>query len=140
MEERAALAKSRTCKGRLYNLIGYFFSVYCIYKMVMAAVNIVFQRVGRTDPVSRGLELLLSHVLNVEIDVRFWSQHASFILVGVIVFTQIRGLLIFMMKLFHAYASAVTSHVFILLLSETMGMYFFIISATHADELTVRVS
>lgn len=26
------------------NFLGYFFSVYCVYKMVMATVNIIFHR------------------------------------------------------------------------------------------------
>ncbi len=118
------MKESKTCKGRFFNLMGYIFSVYCIYKMFMASFNIVFQRVGKTDPISLIIQILLKYFLHVEIDVRFWSQHASFIFVGVIVGTQMRGFLLFIMQLFHAWSSVLTSNAMILLLAELMGMYF----------------
>jgi hypothetical protein len=97
---RNRLERSKTCKGRFFNFLGYLFSIYCIYKvrspsaarrpltppcparparparpcaqMVMASINIIFQRVGKTDPVSRALEILLMYFLDLKIDVRFW--------------------------------------------------------------------
>jgi len=121
---KALMHESRTCKGRFFNLIGYFFSVYCVYKMFMASINIIFQRVGKTDPISLVIQIMLKYFLHVEIDVRFWSQHASFIFVGIIVATQIRGFLLFIMQLFHAWSSVISSNAMILLLAEVMGMYF----------------
>jgi len=118
------LKQSQTCKGRFYNLLGYFFCVYCVYKMVMCTINIMYHRVGTTDPVSRGIEIALKYFLDVQIDVRFWSQHLSFILVGVIVATTIRGFLLFIRNMFHAVSSPYTSNVMVLLLAEVMGMYF----------------
>ena len=119
-----AVASSRTCQGRLFNLLGYFLSFYCLYKMLMAAVNIIFQRVNKTDPITRSLQFLLQHLLALDVDVRLWSQYASFLLVGVLVATQIRGFLLLLMRLFHAYASVYTSNAMILFFSELMGMYF----------------
>lgn len=121
---RLASNESRTCKGRLFNLMGYFFSVYCVYKMVMAALNIILQRVRKNDPVSQWIQLFLVYVLDVKIDVRFWSQHASFLLIGVLVATQMRGFLLQTMKMFHAWSSVLSSNSVILLLAEIMGMYF----------------
>ena len=123
-EAIAAVASSRTCQGRLMNLLGYFFSVFCVYKMVMASVNIIFQRVNKIDPISRTLQFLLQHILSIELDVRLWSQYASFGLVGILVATQIRGFLLLLMRLFHAYANVYTSNTMILFFSELMGMYF----------------
>jgi hypothetical protein len=60
-------------------------------------VNIVFNRVGKTDPVTHGMTLLV-HSFNIDIDVTLWSQYISFIFVGVIVVVNIRGLLIQLMK------------------------------------------
>ena len=121
----SAAATARTWYGRLLNLLGYFFSLFCLYKMLLATVNIVFQRVNKTDPITRSLSLLLNHVLLIDVDdVRLWSQYLSFLLVGVLVATQIRSFLLLLMRLFHAYASPASSSAMVLLLCELMGMYF----------------
>eukprot|EP00455_Lapot_gusevi_P005217 TRINITY_DN12195_c0_g1_i2.p1 TRINITY_DN12195_c0_g1~~TRINITY_DN12195_c0_g1_i2.p1 ORF type:complete len:524 (-),score=44.54 TRINITY_DN12195_c0_g1_i2:24-1595(-) len=116
--------ESLTLKGRFYNYLGYFFSGWCVYKMVMACINIVFKRTIKTDPVSRGLEIFLRYFFHMQIDVRFWSQHVSFIFVGILVATQFRGFLIQITKIFQAWASVLSSNIMILLLAEIMGMYF----------------
>ncbi|XP_019483378.1 PREDICTED: Golgi pH regulator A isoform X2 [Hipposideros armiger] len=82
---------SKTFKGKYFNFLGYFFSIYCIWKIFM---------------------------------VKFWSQHISFILVGIIIVTSIRGLLITLTKFFYAISSSKSSNVIVLLLAEIMGMYF----------------
>ena len=121
----SAAATARTWYGRLQNLLGYFFSLFCLYKMLLATVNIVFQRVNKIDPITRSLSLLLNHVLLIDVDdVRVWSQYLSFLLVGVLVATQIRSFLLLLMRLFHAYASPASSSAMVLLLCELMGMYF----------------
>mmetsp|Transcript_1562 Transcript_1562/g.3570 ORF Transcript_1562/g.3570 Transcript_1562/m.3570 type:complete len:440 (-) Transcript_1562:79-1398(-) len=99
------IKRARTCFGRIRNLAGYILSCYCIFKILIAAVNIIFQRVRKTDPISKILGLILQFVVTVKIDVQFWSQQASFILVGVIVATQMRGFLINLVKLFHSWSS-----------------------------------
>lgn len=60
-------------------------------------VNIIFDRVGRKDPVTRGLEIAV-HWCGFDIDLAFWNQHISFLLVGCIVVTSIRGLLLTLTK------------------------------------------
>lgn len=57
----------------------------------------MFDRVGRVDPVTRGLEIAI-HWVGLSIDFNFWSQHVSFLLVGCIVITSIRGLLLTLTK------------------------------------------
>lgn len=88
---------SKTLKGKYFHFVGYFFSLYCIWKIFISTVNIVFDRVGRVDPVTRGIQIAVNWV-GLEIDVKFWSQHVSFILVGIIVISSIRGLLITLTK------------------------------------------
>ncbi|NP_001070438.1 PREDICTED: Golgi pH regulator isoform X2 [Bison bison bison] len=82
---------SKTFKGKYFNFLGYFFSIYCVWKIFM---------------------------------VKFWSQHISFILVGIIIVTSIRGLLITLTKFFYAISSSKSSNVIVLLLAQIMGMYF----------------
>ena len=72
---------------------------------------------------TKGFELLADYA-GLQVDVSFWSQHVSFILVGVIVVTNIRGLLIQLMKVFRSTASNVSSTGLVLLLAQIMGIYF----------------
>lgn len=49
------------------------------------------------DPVTNMIEITV-HYFNQEFDVQFWSQYVSFVLIGIIVITSIRGLLITLTK------------------------------------------
>jgi len=75
------------------------------------------------DPVTRGLEICV-HWMGFSVDVRFWSQHVSFLLVGCIVLTSIRGLLLTLTKFFYAISSSKSSNIIVLALAQIMGMYF----------------
>jgi len=121
--EKARIVFSQTWLGRFYNFLGYFFSVYCVYKIFMSTINIVFDRKVSIDPVSRGIGIVL-RFLYVPIDVPFWSQQISFLLVGIIIATSIRGFLNYLMKFFYEYSNSVSSNNIVLLLAQVMGMYF----------------
>jgi hypothetical protein len=121
--EKARIVFSQTLQGRFYNFLGYFFSVYCVYKIFMATINIIFDRKVSMDPVSRGFDIALKW-FHVELDVPFWSQHISFILVGIIIASSIRGFLNYLMKFFYEYSSSLTSNNIVLALAQVMGMYF----------------
>eukprot|EP01125_Pyxidicula_operculata_P019107 TRINITY_DN689_c6_g1_i2.p1 TRINITY_DN689_c6_g1~~TRINITY_DN689_c6_g1_i2.p1 ORF type:complete len:467 (-),score=52.60 TRINITY_DN689_c6_g1_i2:99-1499(-) len=121
--EKAKIKFSRSWEGRFFNLSGYMFSVYCAYKIFMSTINIVFDRKSTTDPVTRGLSILLS-VFQVDIDTQFWSQYISFIMIGIMTFSTFRGILKRFLAIFHTYSSSMTSNYFALLLAQVMGMYF----------------
>ena len=44
-------------QGKYFNFLGYFFSLYCIWKIFISTVNIIFDRVGKMDPISKVLAL-----------------------------------------------------------------------------------
>ncbi|XP_048515183.1 Golgi pH regulator isoform X3 [Athalia rosae] len=94
---RERLEWAATWQGKYFNFLGYFFSLYCSWKIFISTINIVFDRVGKKDPVTRGMEIAV-HWIGFDIDVTFWSQHISFYLVGCIVVTSIRGLLLTLTK------------------------------------------
>ncbi|XP_043195170.1 Golgi pH regulator-like [Amphibalanus amphitrite] len=114
---------SKTWKGRYFNLLGYFFSMYCSWKIFICTVNIVFDRVGKIDPVTKTMHIVVNW-LGFNIDVTFWSQQISFYVVGCIVVTSIRGLLLTLTKFFYAVSSSKSSNVIVLVFSQIMGMYF----------------
>ncbi|KAF5397225.1 G protein coupled receptor [Paragonimus heterotremus] len=114
---------SETLKGKYFNLLGYFFCGYCCWKIFISTINILFNRIGRQDPITQGIDIAV-HYLGFEFNVKFWSRQISFWLVGIIVITSIRGLLITLTKFFHAIASTKSSNVIVLLLAQIMGTYF----------------
>lgn len=63
-------------------------------------------------------KLMLRFILPSQ--VQFWSQHISFLLVGVIVVTSIRGLLIQLTKFFDKISSSKSSNLIVLLLAQIM--------------------
>ncbi|XP_043803450.1 Golgi pH regulator isoform X3 [Apis laboriosa] len=120
---RERLEWAATWQGKYFNVLGYFFSVYCTWKIFISTINIVFDRVGKKDPVTRAIEIAV-HWIGFDIDVTFWSQHISFYLVGCIVLTSIRGLLLTLTKFFYAISSSKSSNIIVLILAQIMGMYF----------------
>jgi len=38
---------SKTLKGKYYHVLGHFFSLYCIWKIFISFINIVFNRIGK---------------------------------------------------------------------------------------------
>ena len=88
---------SKTFRGKYFNIMGYFFSIYCVWKICISSINIIFDRVGKVDPVTKSIEIIVTY-FHINFDVQFWSQNISFFVVGIIVVTSIRGLLITLTK------------------------------------------
>jgi len=86
-----------TLLGKYFNVMGYFFSVYCVWKIFIVMINIVFDRVGKVDQVTRGIEITVIY-LGMQFDVKFWPQRISFLLVGIIAISSFHGLLITLTK------------------------------------------
>ena len=89
----------------------------------MCTINIVFDRVGKKDPISRGMEICADW-LGFAFDAQFWAQHLSFIIVGIIIICTIRGLMLNLIKWFYAISSNKSSNLLVLFLAQIMGMYF----------------
>ena len=120
---RTRIEWSKTLQGKYFNFLGYFFSIYCIWKIFISTVNIVFDRVGKVDPITKTFDILVNW-FGLDVDVTLWSQQISFIVVGIITFTSTRGLLLTMSKFFIWISSSKSSNVIVLFFSQIMGMYF----------------
>eukprot|EP01128_Nolandella_sp_AFSM9_P004930 TRINITY_DN2321_c0_g1_i1.p1 TRINITY_DN2321_c0_g1~~TRINITY_DN2321_c0_g1_i1.p1 ORF type:complete len:458 (-),score=73.80 TRINITY_DN2321_c0_g1_i1:99-1472(-) len=117
-------SESKKLKGRFFNLLGVFFIGYLIYKLFMSSINIIFDRVARTDPITRGFEIAFDWFGIDWLDVQFWSQYISFFLVGIMLVASVRGFLKRIMEVFIEYSSAVTSSLLAIFMGQIMGMYF----------------
>jgi hypothetical protein len=114
---------STTWQGKYFNFLGYFFSIYCIWKIFISTVNIVFDRVGKVDPITKTFDIAVNW-FGIDVDVQFWSQNISFIVVGILIFCSTRGLLLTMSKFFIWISSSKSSNIIVLFFSQIMGMYF----------------
>eukprot|EP00039_Didymoeca_costata_P008329 m.110476 g.110476 ORF g.110476 m.110476 type:complete len:453 (-) comp14039_c3_seq1:67-1425(-) len=123
MKESERRKRLNTLRGRYFHILGHFLSLYGVYKIFMATINIVFRRVAKKDPISRFFEVAVQG-FGLEVDVQFWSQQLSFALVGVLIVMSVRNLLKQLSKLFHVFASSRSSNFIVLFMSEVMGMYF----------------
>ncbi|KAL1515811.1 hypothetical protein AB1Y20_002427 [Prymnesium parvum] len=93
--ERERSRFALTWRGRLYNWLGYIFSAYCVLKMWSAARSILGQhaKLGE-DIVTRALRISLRLMHLSDADVSTWSQAISLALVGVMIFSSVRGFLV----------------------------------------------
>ncbi|CAI5738243.1 unnamed protein product [Peronospora destructor] len=125
-DAQARSLRARTLRGRVFNFFGYAMSVFCMYKMVMSTVNVIFRRNRDKDPITDVVEKLLYiwPSLAMQLNIRFVSEIASLAFVGILVFTQTRGFLVALLKFFRTYSSTVSSNSAVLWLAHLMGMYF----------------
>lgn len=43
---------SKTLKGKYFHVLGHFFSLYCVWKIFISFINIIFNRVGKGKKIS----------------------------------------------------------------------------------------
>ncbi|KAI9349131.1 Abscisic acid G-protein coupled receptor-domain-containing protein [Obelidium mucronatum] len=147
--ERNRFRSSKTLQGQLLNLLGYFFSFYCIYKIITSSINLVFHNHGGTDPITLGINLALKTFSSpptsttttasidatntntlppqTTFDIEKSAQQLSFLMVGGLVICSIRGLIVQFSKVFRL-ASGTTSttsgmDTIIIVFAEIMNMY-----------------
>lgn len=108
MEQRKrTLELSGTLKGKFLALIGYLFTWYCVARVVLSAISLLFgldreanQKMddvdGDTRPPQNVLSSLLGAVVSVvglNVDVATWSRLVSLALIGVIILVNMRVVL-----------------------------------------------
>ncbi|KAI7858421.1 Abscisic acid G-protein coupled receptor-domain-containing protein [Circinella umbellata] len=122
--ERARSQFSQTWQGRCWFVVSHLFSFYCIYKLIVTTINVLLQRAGTSDPITRLLSLLISH-FGIS-DTVFWSQQLSFWFAGIIVFASVRGFFQLLTKIFRSFSRrmVVPQNNVILFVAHMMGMYF----------------
>eukprot|EP00835_Amoeboradix_gromovi_P005609 NODE_544_length_6876_cov_0.251439.p1 type:complete len:442 gc:universal NODE_544_length_6876_cov_0.251439:5156-6481(+) len=125
--DKQKLDYKSTWKGKYYNTLGWLFSIYCIYRLIMCIINTLFNRFGEIDPITNVLTFYIKYTNQTtlgEDDIEAITQPLSFISVGVLVLCSIRGVLIQLLKLFRRFSRNIPPHHIILLFSQLLGMYF----------------
>lgn len=57
-ENQLQIYQSKTIKGKFFNIIGYIFSIYCIYRIFMSTINLIFKRNPKKDPITRLFDII----------------------------------------------------------------------------------
>jgi len=125
IQARICELRARTLRGRIMNVLGSCCSAVCIYKIVMATINLLLRRGGAQaeDPATRLLNILLVH-LRIPIDPSYWVPVLSMVFVGYLTFANTRQFIHRLLAIFRMVSTSVTSNSLALLLSEVMAMYF----------------
>jgi hypothetical protein len=123
--ERQRAVESRTLLGNLKNILGYFLSLYCMFKILTSIRSLVFGEDFTSDPVSKVLGLVIGAFSGgqVTIDVPAVSQYLTLLFIGTLSAMSLRSFLKNMCKLFFAVSSVGMGTSLVLLMTELMGLY-----------------
>lgn len=117
--------RARTRLGRFLNILGSCCSAVCVYKIVMASLNLLLRRSAAQaeDPATRLVDMVLVY-LQIPLDISYWVQILSLTFVGYLTFANTRAFIHRLLAVFRSVSTSVTSDSLALLLTEVMAMYF----------------
>ncbi|KAK4699495.1 hypothetical protein P7C70_g6765, partial [Phenoliferia sp. Uapishka_3] len=133
----------RTVKGRMWLAAGWALSIYCIWRVFVSCINLVFgysqkHHYSTTTPsedgapiteAPQGTDLLTSLVgrlaiaLDVDIDIASWSRLIGLVLIGGIILANMRNVLGRVSRIFKATSTGVSASFMLLFLAQLMSMY-----------------
>jgi len=137
---RESMLFSDTFRGKVFNLFGHFFALYCIFRVISSLVNVIFPaqippltpgpgssnaKIHYSDLVTRSLAYVLAFLwqdITID-DAADISRQISLMLVGVIILTSIRLVLRGVTKLLRITSRTVAASLMLLLLSQLMSIY-----------------
>lgn len=116
---------STTIQGRLLLGMGHFFSVYCIWRVILAALSLII--IGYRDAAPPDVvSLMLAHIVRLfkfDINLDAWTRIFGLLFVGALILIRMRVVLANLSTFFRA-ASAGTSTSFLLLfVAEVLIIY-----------------
>jgi hypothetical protein len=101
--ERESHRFGQTVTGQVLNILGYVFSGICIYKILNALFQLSLKKVGLGEgPVTTALTML-SQRYHLEIDVKYWSNVLSLLLIAVLMVSSIRSFLLESLKVLNLF-------------------------------------
>ncbi|POW11760.1 hypothetical protein PSTT_04993, partial [Puccinia striiformis] len=125
---------SRTIPGMFLNLANWFLSVYCVYRLFMACVNLIFGYVKRPtttttrNPTTDIVTYLVAKILstfNIELEISKLTRLVGLILIGSIIVVNLRSVLVWVNRVFNRFSNSngVSSSLMLLVLAQLMAMY-----------------
>ncbi|GAA6036835.1 hypothetical protein JCM8097_006304 [Rhodosporidiobolus ruineniae] len=132
----------RSWKGRIWLMIGWLFSLYCVWRVFISGVNLVFGYTRRshqtptlpseddaTPAQPQGTDLVtslltrLAVVFDVDLDVATWSRLIGLVLIGSIIVANMRNVLGSVSRIFKATSMGMSASFMLLFLAQLMAIY-----------------
>lgn len=99
---------SKTIHGKLFKIFNHFLMFYCMYRIISAITNILFNRIGHADPVTVGIGFFI-HIFGVDWDIKLWSKEISFFFVGFIIVSSFKNVLSEILKVMNRRSAEIFS-------------------------------
>ncbi|EIM19864.1 hypothetical protein WALSEDRAFT_61228 [Wallemia mellicola CBS 633.66] len=128
---------SKTIKGKLYVFLGHAFAVYCIARVIVSLINLMFRRSSTEsspDYVSKILGGILAHLFNNPDSSAVYAKQISVVSIGAIIISNVKALLLAVNRIFKKIAGTTnvagnsstrsSTSFLIFLLSQLMGSFF----------------
>ncbi|PPQ85760.1 hypothetical protein CVT25_003078 [Psilocybe cyanescens] len=134
LRERYTSAKyAGTFRGRIFNVVGRIFMVYCVIRVISSIYNVIFLPARRAsssttypDLITDLLAYILAHISSLQInteDLASFSRQISLFLVGIIILSSIRLVLRGATRALHVTSRNLAASLMLLVLAQIMGMY-----------------
>ncbi|GAA5831859.1 hypothetical protein JCM11251_003913 [Rhodosporidiobolus azoricus] len=135
----------RSWKGRVWLMVGWLFSLYCVWRVFISGINLIFGYSRRShqtplppsdpsEPSSPatppgGTDLLtslltrLAVTFDIELDVATWSRLIGLVLIGSIIVANMRNVLGSVSRIFKATSLGTSASFMLLFLAQLMAIY-----------------
>lgn len=116
---------SRTIPGKFLLGAGHLFSIYCVWRVLLAALSLLILGYKDTAPpdfVSLSLAYLV-RLINVDIDLATWTRIFGLLFVGALIISRMRVVLANLSTFFRAASAGISTSFLVLFLAEILTIY-----------------
>ncbi|GAA6001642.1 hypothetical protein JCM10207_002244 [Rhodosporidiobolus poonsookiae] len=132
----------RSWKGRVWLMVGWLFSLYCVWRVFISGINLFFGYSRRSHqtpaplpdadgstPEHQGTDVVtslltrLAVVLQIELDVATWSRMIGLLLIGSIIVANMRSVLSNVSRIVKATSMGMSASFMLLFLAQLMAIY-----------------
>jgi len=116
---------SSTFQGRILLGAGHVFSIYCVWRVMLAALSLVILGYRDTAPPDV-VSLLLAHAVrlfNVDVNLDAWTRIFGLLFVGALILIRMRAVLATLSSFFRAASTGTSTSFLLLFLAEVLTIY-----------------
>lgn len=130
---------ARTLQGKILLGAGHLFSIYCVWRVLLAALSLVilgYKDQAPPDFVSMSLAYLV-RLVDVDIDLATWTRIFGLLFVGALIVMRMRVVLANLSTFFRAASAGISTSFLVLFLAEVLVR---LVVDTHKTHICLRFS